>query len=73
VLLHMLRGTEEYTPTSGEIIFMVAMCSSCGWVPLDPQMVEAADSVTSFVLHNEFKLSKAFGAIVKNVRAFVEE
>ena len=32
VLLHMLRGTEEYAPTSGEIIFRVAMCPSCGWV-----------------------------------------
>ncbi|MCW3133139.1 MAG: methyl coenzyme M reductase system, component A2 [Methanophagales archaeon] len=32
VLLHMLRGSEEYAPTSGEIIFRVAMCPSCGWV-----------------------------------------
>jgi len=32
VLLHMLRGTEEYAPTSGEIIFRVAMCPSCSWV-----------------------------------------
>ncbi|MEA2031971.1 MAG: methyl coenzyme M reductase system, component A2 [Euryarchaeota archaeon] len=29
VLLHMLRGTEEYAPTSGEVIFRVAMCPSC--------------------------------------------
>jgi methyl coenzyme M reductase system subunit A2 len=39
VLLHMLRGTEEYAPTSGEIIFRVAMCPSCGWVTPDSQMV----------------------------------
>jgi methyl coenzyme M reductase system subunit A2 len=32
VLLHMLRGSEEYAPTSGEIIFRVAMCPSCDWV-----------------------------------------
>jgi methyl coenzyme M reductase system subunit A2 len=32
VLLHMLRGTEEYAPTSGEIIFRVAMCPSCSGV-----------------------------------------
>ena len=32
VLMHMLRGTEEYAPTSGEIIFRVAMCPSCDWV-----------------------------------------
>ncbi|MHC1577821.1 MAG: methyl coenzyme M reductase system, component A2 [Candidatus Methanospirareceae archaeon] len=34
VLLHMLRGTEEYAPTSGEIIFRVAVCPSpaCGRV-----------------------------------------
>lgn len=43
-----------------------------GRVPLDPQMVEAADSGTPFVLHSESQVSKAFQAIVKNVRAFVE-
>jgi len=32
VLLHMLRGSEEYVPTSGEIIFRVAICPSCSWV-----------------------------------------
>lgn len=32
ILLHMLRGTEEYAPTSGEIIFRVAMCPACSWV-----------------------------------------
>ena len=26
VLLHMLRGTEEYAPTRGEVIFRVAVC-----------------------------------------------
>ncbi|MDI6885530.1 MAG: ATP-binding cassette domain-containing protein, partial [archaeon] len=26
VLLHMLRGTEEYEPTRGEVIFRVAVC-----------------------------------------------
>ena len=43
-----------------------------GRVPLDPQMVEAADSGTPFVLQKESKVSKAFEEIVENVRAFVE-
>ncbi|HUV02287.1 MAG TPA: Mrp/NBP35 family ATP-binding protein [Desulfobacteria bacterium] len=43
-----------------------------GRVPLDPGMVEAADSGTPFVLHKESQVSKAFGEIVQNVRAFVE-
>ncbi len=37
-LLHMLRGTEEYAPTSGEIIFRVAMCPSCEWVTAPSQV-----------------------------------
>jgi len=40
-LLHMLRGTEEYAPTSGEIIFRVAMCPSCGWVGMPSKAGEA--------------------------------
>lgn len=36
VLLHMLRGTEEYAPTSGEVIFRVAVC---------PHYLEIADSL----------------------------
>jgi len=32
VLLRMLRGTEEYAPDSGEIIFRVAFCPSCLWL-----------------------------------------
>ena len=32
VLLHMLRGSEEYVPTSGQIIVRVAICPSCSWV-----------------------------------------
>jgi len=43
-----------------------------GRVPLDPKMVEAADSGTPFVLQKESKVSKAFEEIVENVRAFVE-
>ena len=43
-----------------------------GRVPLDPQMVEAADSGTPFVLQTESPMSTAFEEIVKNVRAFVE-
>ncbi|HUV80777.1 MAG TPA: Mrp/NBP35 family ATP-binding protein [Candidatus Bathyarchaeia archaeon] len=43
-----------------------------GRMPLDPQMVEAADSGTPFVLQRESKVSKAFEEIVENVRAFVE-
>ena len=41
VLLHMLRGTEEYKPTSGEIIFRVAMCPSCEWVGVPSKAGEA--------------------------------
>ncbi len=43
-----------------------------GRVPLDPQMVEAADSGTPFVLQKESKVREAFEQIVENVRAFVE-
>lgn len=41
ILLHMLRGTEEYAPTSGEIIFRVAMCPSCSWVVAPSKAGEA--------------------------------
>ncbi len=40
-LLHMLRGTEEYAPTSGEIIFRVGMCPSCEWVDVPSKVGEA--------------------------------
>jgi len=43
-----------------------------GRVPLDPQMVEAADSGTPFVLQKDSKVREAFGEIVVKVRAFVE-
>lgn len=43
-----------------------------GRVPLDPKMVEAADSGTPFIMDKESKVSKAFVEIVKNVQAFVE-
>ena len=43
-----------------------------GRVPLDPKMVEAADSGTPFVLQKELKVKGAFDRIVANVRAFVE-
>jgi len=43
-----------------------------GRVPLDPQMVEAADSGTPFVMQKESKVKEAFEHIVENVRAFVE-
>jgi Mrp family chromosome partitioning ATPase len=43
-----------------------------GRVPLDPQMVEAADSGTPFVLQKESKVREAFEEIVVKVRAFVE-
>ncbi|HDS45054.1 MAG TPA: methyl coenzyme M reductase system, component A2 [Methanomicrobia archaeon] len=32
VLLRMLRGSKEYEPDSGEIIFRIAICPSCSWV-----------------------------------------
>jgi ATP-binding protein involved in chromosome partitioning len=43
-----------------------------GRVPFDPEMVEAADSGTPFVLQKESKVREAFEQIVENVRAFVE-
>jgi ATP-binding protein involved in chromosome partitioning len=43
-----------------------------GRVPLDPKMVEAADSGTPFVLEKESKIRETFEEIVEQVRAFVE-
>jgi ATP-binding protein involved in chromosome partitioning len=43
-----------------------------GRVPLDPQMVEAADSGIPFVLQQDSKVREAFEEIVVKVRAFVE-
>jgi len=43
-----------------------------GRVPLDPQMVEAADNGTPFVLQQESRVRQAFEEIVEKVRAFVE-
>lgn len=30
VLIHMLRGSEEYRPTSGKVIYRVNLCAECG-------------------------------------------
>ncbi len=43
-----------------------------GRVPLDSEMVEAADNGTPFVMQKESKVREAFEQIVENVRAFVE-
>lgn len=43
-----------------------------GRVPFDPQMVEAADNGTPFVLQRGSKITEAFEQIVANVRSFVE-
>ncbi|MGB2726880.1 MAG: Mrp/NBP35 family ATP-binding protein [Halobacteriota archaeon] len=43
-----------------------------GRVPLDPKMVEAADSGTPFVMQKESKVRESFEQIVENVRVFVE-
>ena len=43
-----------------------------GRVPLDPKMVDAADSGTPFVIQKESTVKEAFEAIVKNIRAFIE-
>jgi ATP-binding protein involved in chromosome partitioning len=43
-----------------------------GRVPLDPQMVEAADSGVPFVLQKDSKVRDTFEEIVKKVRGFVE-
>ncbi len=32
ILLHMLRGMNEYAPDSGEVIFRLAYCPSCSWL-----------------------------------------
>jgi methyl coenzyme M reductase system subunit A2 len=32
ILLHMLRGSKEYEPTSGKVIYRVAICPSSQWV-----------------------------------------
>jgi len=32
VLLRMLRGTDEYAPDTGEIIFRIAYCPNCTWL-----------------------------------------
>ena len=29
ILLHMIRGSKEYAPTSGRVIYKVAVCPSC--------------------------------------------
>ncbi|MGC9444616.1 MAG: Mrp/NBP35 family ATP-binding protein [Candidatus Methanospirareceae archaeon] len=43
-----------------------------GRVPLDPNMVEAADRGEPFVIHTDSKVSEAFEQIVQNIRTFVE-
>ena len=43
-----------------------------GRVPRDPEMVEAADNGTPFVMQKESKVREAFEQIVENVLAFVE-
>ncbi len=43
-----------------------------GRVPFDPQMVEAADSGTPFVLQKGSRVTEAFEQIIENVWAFVE-
>jgi methyl coenzyme M reductase system subunit A2 len=40
VLLRMLRGSEEYAPDSGEIIFRVALCPSCSWIDVPSKVGE---------------------------------
>jgi len=34
VLIHAMRGNEEYKPDSGRIIYRVNHCESCGWVDM---------------------------------------
>ena len=56
----------------GEIAAQELGVPFLGRVPLDAQMVEAADSGTPFVMQKESKVKDAFGQIVENVQAFVE-
>lgn len=32
VLIHMLRGSPDYKPDSGRVIYRVGYCNSCGWI-----------------------------------------
>lgn len=32
VLIHMLRGSPDYSPTSGKIVYRVHYCEKCNWV-----------------------------------------
>jgi len=34
VLMHMLRGMEEYAPSAGHVIYHIAICSNCMWADL---------------------------------------
>jgi ATP-binding protein involved in chromosome partitioning len=43
-----------------------------GRVPLDPNMVEAADRGEPFIMQKDSKVSEAFAQIVQNIRMFVE-
>jgi methyl coenzyme M reductase system subunit A2 len=34
VLIHMLRGSPDYKPDSGKVIYRVGYCNSCGWIEI---------------------------------------
>jgi methyl coenzyme M reductase system subunit A2 len=34
VLIHMLRGSPDYRPDSGRILYNVSYCKSCGWIDM---------------------------------------
>jgi len=34
VLIHMLRGSPDYRPDSGRILYRVNYCESCGWIDM---------------------------------------
>ncbi len=34
VLIHMLRGSPDYKPDSGRVVYRVNRCESCGWIDL---------------------------------------
>jgi methyl coenzyme M reductase system subunit A2 len=34
VLIHMLRGSPDYRPDSGKVIYRISHCDSCGWIDM---------------------------------------
>jgi len=72
VCAHCGKETNIFKYGGGEKAAIELGVPFLGRVPLDPEMVEAADSGTPFVMQKESKVRESFEQIVENVRAFVE-